>query len=255
MPGHSNPPVMSDGPVVGVVGPAAANVERAVREAGGVPKTGPAATVATDSDAVVAVGEPAVLAVARTAPDAPVLPIAAGRGVRSVTHDAVAGAVAALVDGEFATETHPVVEARVADRTSARALQDVMLASAEPAQISEYTVRADGERVARFRADGVVVATPAGSPGYARATGGPVVPPETGVATVVPVSPFSTDIDHWVLPMADLTLAVERDETAVQLVADDRVVGPVDRDDPVRIVPTTRVEFAVVPASRSCFQR
>ena len=255
MPGHSNPPVMSDGPVVGVVGPADAGVERAVREAGGLPNAGPATVVAAESDAVVAVGEPAVLAVARATPDVPVLPVAAGRGVRSVPRAAVPDAVATLCAGEFTTETHPVVGVRVADRTTARALQDVMLASAEPAQISEYTVSSDGERVARFRADGVVVATPAGSPGYARATGGPVVPPETGVATVVPVSPFSTDIDHWAVPLSDLTLAIERDETDIQLVADDRVVGPVGRDDPVRITPTASVEFAVVPTSRSCFER
>jgi NAD+ kinase len=246
---------MSEGPAVGVVGPPDAEVERAIREAGGVPEPGAATAVATGCDAVVAVGEPAVLAVARAAPDTPVLPVSAGRGVRSVPREAVPEAVAALCAGEFTTETHPVVGVRVADRTTARALQDVMLASAEPAQISEYTVRADGERVARFRADGVVVATPAGSSGYARATGGPVVPPEAGVATVVPVSPFSTDIDHWAVPLAELTLAVERDETDVQLVADDRVVGPVDRDDPVRLAPTDRVEFAVVAASQSCFER
>jgi len=246
---------MGDGPVVGVVGPPEADVERAVREAGGLPRAGPATTVSAESDSVVAVGEPAVLSVARATPDVPVLPVAAGRGVRSVSRGDVDEAVAALVDGEFATETHPVVGAGVADRTSARALQDVMLASAEPAQISEYTVRAGGERVARFRADGVVVATPAGSPGYARATGGPVVPPEAGVATVVPVSPFSTDIDHWAVPLSEVTLAIERDETDVQLVADDRVVGPVDREELVRITPTAHVEFAVVPASRSCFER
>lgn len=246
---------MNDGPVVGVVGPADTDVERAVREAGGVPDRGPATAVATDSDSVVAVGEPAVLAVARALPDVPVLPVAAGRGVRSVPRADLRGAVATLLDGAFTTESHPVVGTRVADRTTARALQDVMLASAEPAQISEYTVSAGEERVARFRADGVVVATPAGSPGYARAAGGPVVPPEAGVATVVPVSPFSTDIDHWVVALSDVRLSVERDETDVLLVADDRVVGPVDREDPVRVGPAGRVEFAVVPASRSCFER
>jgi NAD+ kinase len=246
---------MSDGPAVGVVGPADPDVERAVREAGGVPNPGPATAVATNSDSVVAVGEPAVLAVARATPAVPVLPVAAGRGVRSVPRADVPGAVAALLDGEVTTETHPVVGTRVADRTTARALQDVMLVSAEPAQISEYTVRADGERVARFRADGVVVATPAGSPGYARATGGPVVPPEAGVVAVVPVSPFSTDVDHWVVELTDVRLSVERDETDILLVADDRVVGPVDRDDPVRLGPAGRVELAVVSASRSCFDR
>jgi NAD+ kinase len=246
---------MSDRAAVGVVGAADAAVERAVRGAGGVPVVGAAAEVSTETAFVVAVGEPALLAVSRATPNVPVLPVAAGRGVRSVPRGAVEPALEALLTGDYTVERHPLLRVRVGDRTTARALTDVMLASAEPAQISEYTVSSDGERVARFRADGVVVATPAGSPGYARATGGPVVPPEAGVATVVPVSPFSTDIDHWAVPLTDLTLTIERDETDIQLVADDRVVGPVGRDDPVRITPTASVEFAVVPTSRSCFER
>jgi len=245
---------MSERVAVGVVGPADAAVERAVREAGGDPTPGAAADV-TDTGFVVAVGEPALLAVARASPDVPVLPVAAGRGVRSVPRDAVEPALAALLAGEYTREAHPILDARVGDRTAVRALTDVMLASAEPAQISEYTVRAGGERVARFRADGVVLATPAGSTGYARTAGGPVVPPEADVLTVVPVSPFSTDVDHWVLPLGDVTVSVERDETDIHLVADDRVVGLVDRSEPAEISSTDTLTVAVVESSRSCFER
>jgi len=246
---------MSDGVVVGVAGPDTGDVERAVREAGGVPDPGAATDVATGGAFVVAVGEPALLAVARAAPDAPVLPVAAGRGVRSVPREGVDAAVEALLAGEFGRETHPVMASRAADRTTARVFQDVMLASGEPAQISEYTVRTGGERVARFRADGVVLATPAGSPGYARSAGGPVVPPGAGVLAAVPVSPFATDVDHWVVPLGDVTVAVERDRTDVQLVADDRVVGLVDPDEAVRVSPADSLAVAVVGGSRSPFDR
>jgi NAD+ kinase len=257
LPGHSNPRMMSEGPAVGIVGPADAAVERAVREAGGRPVPGAAAEVTADTDFVVAVGEPGLLAVARAGPDVPVVPVDAGRGVRSVPGEAeaVGSAIAALLADEYTCEDHPILEARVGDRTSALALEDVMLASAEPAQISEYTVRAGCERVARFRADGVVIATPAGSPGYARAAGGPVVPPGAGVLPVVPVSPFSTDVDHWVLPLGDVTVSVERDETDIHLVADDRVVGLVDPADPAEISPASTLSVAVLDASRSCFDR
>lgn len=246
---------MSDGVVVGVVGPDTGDVERAVREAGGVPDPGAATDVASEGSFVVAVGEPALLAVARAGPDVPVLPVAAGHGVRSVPREAVDAAAGALLADEFDRETHPVMAIRAADRTTARALQDVMLASGEPAQISEYTVRADDERVARFRADGVVLATPAGSPGYARSAGGPVVPPGAGVLAAVPVSPFATDVDHWVVPLGDVTVAVERDRTDVQLVADDRVVGLVDPDEAVRVSPADSLAVAVVGGSRSPFDR
>lgn len=244
---------MSDAPVVGVVGPEREAVEAAVRDCGGVVTAGPAADVLEASDYVVAVGETALLSVTRAGPRVPVLPVAAGRGVRSVPETRVGDAVSALVADAFALDRHPVLEVSVADRTDARVLQDAMLVTAEPAKISEFAVHADGGRVGRFRADGVVVASPAGSPGYARAAGGPVVPPETDALVVVPVAPFSTDVDHWVLPSDEVVLSVEREETAVQLVADDRVAGRVEPSDSVRVSPEATVEIAVVDASRSPF--
>ena len=244
---------MSDRPVVGVVGPEAEAAVRAVRAAGGDPDPGMATAVVGDCEYVVAVGEPALLAVARARPEVPVLPVGAGRGVQSVPRQAVAAGVEALLAGEFDRETHPLVGVRVADRTRATVLCDALAASAEPAKISEYAVHAGGERLAQFRADGVVVATPAGSSGYAGAAGGPTVAPGTGVAVVVPVASFATDDDHWVVDLGEVRVTVERDETAVQLVADDRAVGPVDTTDAVCLSPVGSVSVAVVAASASPF--
>ncbi|WP_415382725.1 ATP-NAD kinase [Halosimplex sp. TS25] len=242
---------MTNGPVVGVVGGDTDGVVAAVEAAGGTPVVGPARSVVDDSEVLVAVGEPALLALARATPSVPVLPVAAGRGVRSVPPGAVDEAVAALLVDDFERTSHPVVDVRVGDGTRARALLDVMLVSAEPAQISEYAVDSGDHRVARFRADGVVVATPAGSSGYASAAGGPVLAPGSDAAAVVPVAPFETDIGHWVVPTDDLGVTVERDETAVHLLADDRVVGQVDPAEPVTASPAASLVVAVVEASRS----
>lgn len=242
---------MTDGPVVGVVGPDTDAVAAAVRAAGGRPVAGAAQTLVDDSDYLVAVGESALFAVARASPAVPVLPVAAGRGVRSVPADAVESAVGALLADEYRSTAHPVVDVRVGDRIRARALFDVMLVSAEAAQISGYAVESGADAVAQFRADGVVVATPAGSGGYASAAGGPVLAPGTDVLAVTPVAPFETDIDDWVLPAGDLRITVERDETAVHLLADDRVVGPVEPHEPVVVAPDGSLTVAVVAASRS----
>ncbi|WP_436907237.1 ATP-NAD kinase [Halosimplex marinum] len=242
---------MSDSPLVGVVGADAEAAVAAVESAGGRATAGAASRVVDGSDALVAVGEPALLAVARTGTDRPVLPVAAGRGVRSAPREALRDAVADLLAGDYESVPHPLVDVRVADRTRATALFDLMLVSAEPAQISEYAVDSGDDRVARFRADGVAVATPAGSSGYASDAGGPVLAPDTDAVAVVPVAPFETDIDHWALPPDGLGVTVERDETTVHLLADDRVVGPVEPDDPVRVVPAGSISVAVVAAGRS----
>ncbi|MFC7177282.1 ATP-NAD kinase [Halosegnis marinus] len=239
-----------DTPPVGVVGDAPTEP---VREAGGDPVAGAVADVlAAGPEAVVAGGESALLAVAAAAPDVPVLPVDAGPGVRSVARSDAPGAIAALVAGEYDTASLPLLVAR-SPLGETRALCDLMLVTGEPARISEYTVRSGTETVASFRADGVVVATPAGSHGYARRADGPVLAPELGAVVVVPVAPFATSEDSWVLPTEGLRLDVERDETPVELLADDRTAGSVVPGESVRVATEGSLDVAVVDGSGGRF--
>ena len=234
-------------PVVGIVG---ADYAQAVRRAGGEPLVGePSEVVAAVPDAVVAVGESALCALVTAGVEAPILPVDIGPGISSVPVADLEAALEALVAGEYLPTERPVLTAD--DGT--RALFECMLVTAEPARISEYTITSGGDHVATFRADGVVVATPAGSHGYARRADGPVVAPKTGVVTVVPVAPFSTEADNWVVTPEQLRLTVERDEAPVDLLADDRVVGEVTAGDPIEFNAAERVSVAVVAESAGPF--
>ena len=129
-------------------------------------------------------------------------------------------AVPELLAGE-SLKALPTVEARPlavsVGNDATTAAFDVTLITSEPARISEYTVSVGGRPRATFRADGVVVATPLGSSGYARAAGGPQLAFGTGLA-VVPIAPFATIADAWVL-RPPLSIRVERDD-AVDVFAD-----------------------------------
>jgi len=254
---------MSDRPVVGVVGPATedavadagstiADTTAAVEAAGATPRVGGQATV-PDCEYLVAIGESALQDLARERPNAPILPVEAGRGVRSVPAAYVRDGVTALLTDEWQPDTHPLLAVGVGARTAGTVLFDAMVVTAEPAEISEFAVRAGGEAVAQFRADGVAVATPAGSPGYTRAAGGPVVPPETDAAVIVPIAPFGTDVGHWVVPMHSVGISVERDESAVELLTDGEAGSRVTVGQPVTITPDGSVTVAVVAVSQSCF--
>lgn len=241
---------------VGVVGddavaPTVAEVASAVTAAGGtvVADTREGALDA-DPDVVVTVGEPSLLGLARSRPDVPLLPVAAGSGVRSVPSDRLPAAISRLRSGDWTTATHPLLSVTAGDER-ALALLDATAVTAEPADISEYTVGTDDETVARFRADGVVVATPAGTGGYARAAGAPVVAPETDVLAVVPIAPFATSTDHWIVPATEVTVTVERDEADVEIVADGRSVALATVGDPVRFARSGSVRTVVVPEGRS----
>lgn len=200
---------------------------------------------AAEADALVTFGERALVETALDGPDAPVLPVDGGAGRHSVSKHELEAALDALATDRVQRESHATLSVTVGDEEVTRALLDVSLMTSEPARILEYSVHADREEVDRFRSDGVVVATPAGSAGYARATGGPILEPGTGLA-VVPVSPFETMADAWVLD-GGLTLVVERDDSEVDLIADGTVVESAPVGTPIEIGFDGTVELLRVP--------
>lgn len=188
---------------------------------------------AETAETLVTVGESPLLSLAADPPDVPVLPVDGVRGPLSVPRDALADAFASLAAGETRRLAAPVLEVKIAGDVAGRALADVTLVTTEPAHISEYAVHVHGGRLAEVRSDGVVAATPLGSGGYARAAGGSVLLPDTGIV-VVPISPFVTDADDWVVP-PEIEFTVEREGDEVSLVLDDAVWDTVAPGESVRV--------------------
>ena len=121
-----------------------------------------------------------------------------------------------------------------------RALLDVTLVTSEAARISEFAIEFAYGTSTTFRADGVVVATPLGSDGYANAAGAPVVEPGGGLA-VAPIAPFRTQTSSWVAA-SELTVTVEREEEPVTLVIDGTNHGVVEPNRPIAIETAGRVD-------------
>ena len=239
---------MSNSPV-GVVGDPA--VADRLREAGVAVTTGTVDSVPT-AERVVAVGRPAVRAVAAADTDPLVLPVAAGRGVRSVARESVTAAVAGLDEAD--TEHHPLFDVSVAGVDAGKAVFDVTAVTVEAARISEYAVETTADTVGQFRADGVALATPSGSPGYARRIGGPVLAPADSVGVVAPIAPFQTNPDHWVVSLDGLSISVERDEATVALYVDGDEVATVACGETARLRQSRSLRVAVLGESRSRFR-
>jgi NAD+ kinase len=185
------------------------------------------------SQVVVAVGEPGLLAVAAEPPGCPVVPVGTGFGRYDVPAAALGAVVDATADDTVETVAHPRLDVSVAGERAGTAVADVTLLTADPARISEFAVSGGDGWTETVRADGVVVATPLGSTGYARAAGGPVLAPDTGLATV-PVSAYAMHVRPWVLT-PPVSMSVERDEAPVTLRLDDAVSRPVPPGAPVEI--------------------
>ena len=70
-----------------------------------------------------------------------------------------------------------------------RALNEVVVSKGDVARMGDFTVELEGKKVARFRADGVIVSTPTGSTAYTLAANGPILTPDVDALVVTPICP------------------------------------------------------------------
>ncbi|MBA3891721.1 MAG: NAD(+)/NADH kinase, partial [Gemmatimonadaceae bacterium] len=119
--------------------------------------------------------------------------------------------------GDYQAEPRMVLEAvaRAADgeeRARWYGLNDVVLSKVGIARAVRLRVEANGEPVATYAADGVVVSTPTGSTAYSLSAGGPVVYPTLDTIIVTPVSAHTLAIRPLVLPKSiEVSLRAEDD--------------------------------------------
>jgi NAD+ kinase len=80
------------------------------------------------------------------------------------------------------------------------ALNDVVVSKGAIARMGDFMVEIDEQLVAKFRADGVIVATPTGSTGYNLGANGPIVMPNVNAMLVTPICPHLLTLRPIVVP-------------------------------------------------------
>lgn len=76
-------------------------------------------------------------------------------------------------------------------RAGAKAFNDVILANGDTGGVASYEVSDQNGECMRYRADGVVIATPAGSTAYSLSCGGPIVAHGVDAILLTPVCPHT----------------------------------------------------------------
>jgi len=164
----------------------------------------------SEVDAVVSLGGDGTLlraARALVGTETPLLGVNVGH-LGFLTHAAIAEvgpALSRLAAGTYELDPRYTlaVDAGVAGETH-RALNEVVVNKAGAARVArlELFVESEGreEELARFSADGVLVATPTGSTAYSLSAGGPIVEPSVDCLTVTPIAPHSLALRPVILP-------------------------------------------------------
>lgn len=165
--------------------------------------------------------------------------------------DELDSTLARFARGDYVLEDRTAIVATVVDekggeRARCFALNDVVLHKGGYARVVSLRVAANGEAVASYAADGVVVATPTGSTAYNLSAGGPVVFPTLDCLVVTPISAHTLAIRPLVLPASEevriqadagpdeLLVTVDGQEGATYRAGDALVIRRADH--PVRIV-------------------
>ena len=123
------------------------------------------------------------------------------------------------------------------------ALNEVVLMRGSTGRLISLEARVNGEVLNRYRADGLIVATPTGSTAYSLAAGGPLIDEQAGVFVITPICPHS---------LSDRSLVLE-DNSVVEVVAKgrhpDAVHFTVDGRDVLRLSSESvvRIEKASTP--------
>ena len=157
----------------------------------------------------------------------PVLGINSGRlGFTAGLESGELAALSRLISGEYTLERRMLLDVMVGDRTF-HALNETVVSRGALSRMVEVEVANRGERVARYKADGVIVATPTGSTAYSLSAGGPVIEPSLHCLLLTPICPhslhtrpylFGADCELSLTPITDTPVFLTIDgEEAIEI--------------------------------------
>ncbi len=134
-------------------------------------------------------------------------------------------------------------------------LNDAVVNKSAVARMVTLEVQVDGELLSRFRADGLIVATPTGSTAYNLSAGGPILYPTLEVIVVTPICPHTLTNRPIVLSLDSVVeVRLESPSEEVYITLDGQEGFPLTTHDVVRIQRCAEPIHLVEQPSRTYFQ-
>ncbi len=135
------------------------------------------------------------------------------------------------------------------------ALNDAVLNKAALARIMDVVLRIDGEYVATYKADGLILSTPTGSTAYSLAAGGPIVYPTVDAFVVTPICPHTLTNRPLVIPdSAKIEIDFQSEDDAVFLTLDGQIGIELARGDHIVVRKAQEQLRLVRPAKKTYFE-
>jgi len=221
--------------------------------------------IARESDLVLVLGgDGTLLSVARHAPaSTPVLGINVGvlGFLAGLRREEALPRLDEVLAGGFREDRRRWLDVSIpegSNRGRYRALNDAVLNKEALARISTFAISLDGQPVARFRADGIIVSTPTGSTAYNLSAGGPILHPALPAVVITPICPHTLTQRPLVLPAATsigLTVLDRDRKDGVYLTLDGQEGFPIDRESSVEVRPGSSAVTLLRPPESDHFDK
>jgi NAD+ kinase len=134
-------------------------------------------------------------------------------------------------------------------------LNDAVVNKSALARILVLSVHVNGSFVSRFKADGLIIATPTGSTAYNLSAGGPILYPNLEAVVVTPICPHALTNRPIVLSLhAEVEVRLESHSEEVWLTLDGQQGFPLSNHDLVRIEHCHDPVYLITDPDRTYFQ-
>lgn len=134
-------------------------------------------------------------------------------------------------------------------------LNDAVVNKSALARMLVLSVHVNDQLVSRFKADGLIIATPTGSTAYNLSAGGPILYPTLETIVVTPICPHALTNRPIVLSLrSEIEVRLESHSEEVWLTLDGQQGFPLSNEDVVRIRPCSDPVVLVTDPRRSYFQ-
>jgi NAD+ kinase len=138
---------------------------------------------------------------------------------------------------------------------SQRVLNDAVINKGALARMIELELRIDADPVCRYRADGLIVATPTGSTAYSLSAGGPIVDPSVESILITPICPHTlSDRPLVVRDSASIEIRLSGNAESMFLTLDGQRGIPLQPTDRIRIARAKELLRLIHPSKKSYFE-
>ncbi len=211
---------------------------------------------------IVVGGDGTLLAAARLLEDRQIPILAINHGglgfLTEVTLEEMYPAIERVLAGQFITEHRMMMDIAIVRMNrhiaTYRALNDAVINKGTLSRMIELEMLVDRQYVSRFRADGLIVATPTGSTAYNLSAGGPIIYPTMSAMVMTPICSHTLTNRPIVLPPGvkiEIVLTSAQDD--VQVTVDGQVGMKLENNDKITVEKSHIAVKLVAPADKNYF--